>query len=67
MLLIDKQSAVLYITVVIVVYVRLVVDTNRGRHEIVVRATLSLHACIIKYLNTIEEQRSREYSWLATQ
>lgn len=41
MLLIDKQSAVLYITVVIVVYVRLVVDTNRGRHEIVVCATLS--------------------------
>jgi hypothetical protein len=38
---IDKQSAVLYIAVVIVVYVRLVVDTNRGRHEIVVRATLS--------------------------
>lgn len=50
--LIDKQRAVQYIVVVVVVvYVRLVVDTNRGRHKFVVYATLSPHMHKLKQLN----------------
>jgi hypothetical protein len=48
--LIDKQRVVQYI-VVVVVYVRLVVDTNRGRHKFVVYATLSPHMHKLKQLN----------------